>query len=269
MTRNKGFTLIELLVVIAIIAILTAILFPVFAVAKTAAKRNADMSRMASIQQALAAYRNDQGGFPPMLLNCAEYDPIANQDRNVNQLKRAYLYPSRIKDIDSFASMLGDAGRALQVAACWPTNAQNPAQAYGPNTVVTYQHLGINPTPINGDLPTDPVRFYAFDAMDIQPVRGPGCFGNQPRFELRYILFWTQLGQTGGGGPLDDHRQLGYVNPPEHSTVITWNTFYRRYPNPTSSVPVRGRHDIVLFLSGNVRMVDSRDVYDRSFAIGQ
>src|SRR5438874_2352813 len=37
--RHRGFTLIELLVVIAIIAILAAILFPVFAQAKLAAKK--------------------------------------------------------------------------------------------------------------------------------------------------------------------------------------------------------------------------------------
>lgn len=39
--RPNGFTLIELLVVIAIIAILAAILFPVFARAKDAAKDTA------------------------------------------------------------------------------------------------------------------------------------------------------------------------------------------------------------------------------------
>jgi prepilin-type N-terminal cleavage/methylation domain-containing protein len=38
-TMRKAFTLIELLVVIAIIAILAAILFPVFAQAKVAAKK--------------------------------------------------------------------------------------------------------------------------------------------------------------------------------------------------------------------------------------
>ena len=38
--RRKAFTLIELLVVIAIIAILAAILFPVFAQAKEAAKKS-------------------------------------------------------------------------------------------------------------------------------------------------------------------------------------------------------------------------------------
>ncbi len=39
MTRRSGFTLIELLVVIAIIAILAAILFPVFARAREKARQ--------------------------------------------------------------------------------------------------------------------------------------------------------------------------------------------------------------------------------------
>jgi prepilin-type N-terminal cleavage/methylation domain-containing protein/prepilin-type processing-associated H-X9-DG protein len=46
MLKNKAFTLIELLVVIAIIAILAAILFPVFAQAKLAAKKTQDLSNM-------------------------------------------------------------------------------------------------------------------------------------------------------------------------------------------------------------------------------
>jgi prepilin-type N-terminal cleavage/methylation domain-containing protein/prepilin-type processing-associated H-X9-DG protein len=52
--RSRAFTLIELLVVIAIIAILAAILFPVFAQAKEAAKKTADLSN--TKQQALAIY---------------------------------------------------------------------------------------------------------------------------------------------------------------------------------------------------------------------
>jgi prepilin-type N-terminal cleavage/methylation domain-containing protein/prepilin-type processing-associated H-X9-DG protein len=44
--KNKAFTLIELLVVIAIIAILAAILFPVFAQAKLSAKKASDLSNM-------------------------------------------------------------------------------------------------------------------------------------------------------------------------------------------------------------------------------
>lgn len=46
MKRIRAFTLIELLVVIAIIAILAAILFPVFAQAKLAAKKTVDLSQV-------------------------------------------------------------------------------------------------------------------------------------------------------------------------------------------------------------------------------
>lgn len=56
---KRGFTLIELLVVIAIIAILAAILFPVFAQAKAAAKRTQDLSNQKQIVTALMLYAGD------------------------------------------------------------------------------------------------------------------------------------------------------------------------------------------------------------------
>ena len=62
---KKGFTLIELLVVIAIIAILAAILFPVFAQAKSAAKKTVDISDFKQWGTATAIYTGDSdGGFP-------------------------------------------------------------------------------------------------------------------------------------------------------------------------------------------------------------
>jgi prepilin-type N-terminal cleavage/methylation domain-containing protein/prepilin-type processing-associated H-X9-DG protein len=63
--RSGGFTLIELLVVIAIIAILAAILFPVFAQAKAAAKKTAGLAQMKQIGTALMMYSNDyDDGYP-------------------------------------------------------------------------------------------------------------------------------------------------------------------------------------------------------------
>jgi prepilin-type N-terminal cleavage/methylation domain-containing protein/prepilin-type processing-associated H-X9-DG protein len=56
---SKAFTLIELLVVIAIIAILAAILFPVFAQAKDAAKKTAGLSDVKQIDLGYLLYLND------------------------------------------------------------------------------------------------------------------------------------------------------------------------------------------------------------------
>jgi prepilin-type N-terminal cleavage/methylation domain-containing protein len=64
--RQKGFTLIELLVVIAIIAILAAILFPVFAQAKEAAKRTADLSNARQIGIATKLYLGDSDNVMPI-----------------------------------------------------------------------------------------------------------------------------------------------------------------------------------------------------------
>jgi prepilin-type N-terminal cleavage/methylation domain-containing protein len=59
MQLKRAFTLIELLVVIAIIAILAAILFPVFAQAKVAAKKTATLSNVKQQGTAVQMYMGD------------------------------------------------------------------------------------------------------------------------------------------------------------------------------------------------------------------
>lgn len=57
--KARAFTLIELLVVIAIIAILAAILFPVFAQAKVAAQKTSDLSNNKQLNLAVQMYGGD------------------------------------------------------------------------------------------------------------------------------------------------------------------------------------------------------------------
>jgi len=57
--KHRGFTLIELLVVIAIIAILAAILFPVFAQAKLQAKKISSLSNSKQLTLGIMMYNND------------------------------------------------------------------------------------------------------------------------------------------------------------------------------------------------------------------
>jgi len=293
--KRRGFTLIELLVVIAIIAILAAIIFPVFNSAKRSAKMRADSSNMASLHQALKLYREDQGGYPPLLLQVAEYN--GNVLRRVDELRRAYLYRGRVKEIDTFKSVESSHDGDDIVPAFWPnrdprsngvpcerqqilgnelpgaactnqgtlgSGAFQTQSVNGPDPV-RYAQLGIDPTLLNGDLPTDVVQFYGWDTFDVAQVPSPAN-PNTSIYELRYALFWTYWGQTGGEAS-DSTRQLGYHSPRE-DTIVTWDSYFARYERG-SAAPRRSRDTMVLFLSGNVRNEDSRDVWEQSWGYGR
>ena len=80
MSARKGFTLIELLVVIAIIAILAAILFPVFAKAREKARQTSCLSNLKQIALAAQMYEQD-------------YDEIFPLDTNWPQPAYQFLLP--------------------------------------------------------------------------------------------------------------------------------------------------------------------------------
>ncbi|HWD39761.1 MAG TPA: prepilin-type N-terminal cleavage/methylation domain-containing protein [Fimbriimonas sp.] len=81
---KKAFTLIELLVVIAIIAILAAILFPVFAQAKLAAKKTQGLAQVKQIGTSMYIYVND-------------YDDVLPPYRNTDDLNGQPLNPTYLK----------------------------------------------------------------------------------------------------------------------------------------------------------------------------
>jgi prepilin-type N-terminal cleavage/methylation domain-containing protein/prepilin-type processing-associated H-X9-DG protein len=95
--KSKAFTLIELLVVIAIIAILAAILFPVFAQAKEAAKKTACLAqaKQTGLSEMMYANDNDNVMVPASYGSYAWYAPWFGQGGGSliywNQLIQPYI----------------------------------------------------------------------------------------------------------------------------------------------------------------------------------
>ncbi|GBD00113.1 hypothetical protein HRbin17_02649 [bacterium HR17] len=98
--RNWGFTLIELLVVIAIIAILAAILFPVFSQAREKARQATCTSNQKNIALALQQYAQD---YDEIFVYSPTWCNIPN--RNANQPWRPYylLIDPYLRNLQVFA----------------------------------------------------------------------------------------------------------------------------------------------------------------------
>ncbi|RYG39498.1 prepilin-type N-terminal cleavage/methylation domain-containing protein [bacterium] len=95
--RKSAFTLIELLVVIAIIAILAAILFPVFAQAKLAAKKTSALSNTKQIALGINIYLGDSDDMFPEAVRGG----CTGQAASNNSLWTASVFPY-VKSKDLF-----------------------------------------------------------------------------------------------------------------------------------------------------------------------
>jgi prepilin-type N-terminal cleavage/methylation domain-containing protein/prepilin-type processing-associated H-X9-DG protein len=102
-TGRRGFTLIELLVVIAIIAILAAILFPVFAKAREKARQSSCLNNQRQIAVAILMYAQDHDEVLP---DSSNVWPELSIDRNIlmcptkgKNVANAYVYHDGVSSL--------------------------------------------------------------------------------------------------------------------------------------------------------------------------
>lgn len=138
-TARRAFTLIELLVVIAIIAILAAILFPVFAQAREKARQTSCVSNLKQLGTAAQMYNQDYDGLwvPPY----------------------KYQGPNGCNDLDWWDDLLQPYAKNRQIAICpsrkfpvgcaaprnrWANNGIEKQISYGVNTLESWPVTGWN-----------------------------------------------------------------------------------------------------------------------------
>jgi type II secretory pathway pseudopilin PulG len=222
--------MIELLTVIAIIAILVAILFPVFAKVRTWVQQDACESNMHQIYQAMSMYKDTWDRYPFALGLCAfraggsstPYFPMAAF------LKSEAVLRCPINVVPADNQQITD------VTKFWPN----------PNGT-TYQA----PPPGGGFAKVDFPWRESYDAAFV-PNRSGGVF------EVHYVPDWTDPLRQGSPcvGSLDIPNQLKFRNPGPN-TVVTWCMNHAEVSNTGEATG----NVLVLYLDGSVRRKRGED----------
>ena len=124
--KKGGFTLIELLVVIAIIAILAAILFPVFAKAREAARKASCQTNMKEIALAFNMYLTD---YDAKCFTWATYSGATGASAQAMQRQRGRVPPNAGDPLVTWAMRLNSHIKNKEIIWCPSDSAQDMSVA--------------------------------------------------------------------------------------------------------------------------------------------
>ncbi|MDO8588164.1 MAG: type II secretion system protein [Armatimonadota bacterium] len=227
-SKQNGFTILELLTVVAIVAILVAMVFPLFKSAKQNIRKTACIANLHTIASALQQYRLDNSAYPACLLGY--YTP----NQPMDSCKSASLYPEYVRSIDDFTCPAISSG-----------SVDDPVTVTVPATV-------------SGSYLPPPCRTPQGDTWTLQYYRGDSYSwtdftGSSGGALITYLLTWANTQDLVGSYTLSDPppdpekelrdfgRQLRFKTP-DSTTVVTWCANHR-----TGSDTI-----LVLFLDGSV-----------------
>ncbi len=254
----QAFTLIELLVVIAIIAILTAILLPVFATVRENARQNVAISNLKQIQQSMAQFKLDNHRYPEVLFGYSDGGSFKGalgraQSAGTTALYFPGLYPAYIKDPEVFkdpnnsiddnsaAQSTGQLTGVYIIAPCLDASDKILNGTATSNCTVT---AGL---PKAGDAVGTTRNFYTQDAYDSGPTV-TGTNGISATFLPRYQIAREDTNIPPAVPDADYNRQLRWQNPPS-DTVVALTSYHVKNADKV----------LVLFESGTVKKMTGAD----------
>jgi len=206
-SRKSGFTLIELLVVIAIIAILAAILFPVFARARENARRSSCQSNEKQIALGFKQYIQDNNerypaasGWNTAILDYTKSEAILKCPSAAGAGTFDYSYNSNMggkneNKVDNTASTILVAEATRSGGATSAASASASSRHFdGSNYAFVDGHVkwikgAVSATDTTGSVPT----FFVPAAGGSTPVVNPDVTGTKPQnFELANLIDGSQ-----------------------------------------------------------------------------
>jgi prepilin-type N-terminal cleavage/methylation domain-containing protein len=211
--KRPGFTMVEMLTVIAVIAILAAILFPVFAQARKKVHQTRCISNMHQVSQALTLYHDANNRYPLALdsfqVGAVRFRPMAAQARDES------MFRCPLNVYANADAGLPGAFSAAQLTTAAQTVKRFPVPGGPINLCVDARGgpkgLRVNCAGVGSS--AGPALFPRRDSYD------GGFVPNQANatWEQHYSRDWTEQPASIS----DFQRQLKFRTPPAN-TVVTW-----------------------------------------------
>lgn len=235
---RRGFTLIELLVVIAIIAILAAILFPVFAQAREKARQTSCLSNEKQIGLSILMYTQDYD----------EQFPSGSRDYAANPNSATQLAFSGL----GWAGQIYAYTKNAQIVKCPDdstsgVSATNTTEALYPVSYAYNLNIAQNPADASLAAPANTVGIFEV-RNDIADVTAQNEIG----LSTTYPTIWSAVGDglnylasidgtvvpTVQGNVVMDTGILGGYTPAGGTAPVPWPTYY----DTTYNNGIDGRH---------------------------